>query len=89
MTTDTPAPPLLQRIVEQREKILRMRDEHAREAKAAQRELAELIAATRDDPDPAVNPSAASRAMGTARGWAHAQVAALEAGEFDDPDSGS
>lgn len=87
MTTDTPAPPLLERIVEQRELLLRMREKHARAEAVARRDLALLIQATKDDPDPHVNPTAASRAMGTAKGWAHAEVQRLEAGELDVPET--
>lgn len=90
MTTDTPAPPhpKLQAIAAQQEHLQGLRARHAREQAVEQRKLAVLIQSTKDDPDPAVNPSAAARAMGTAKGWAHALVKRLEAGELDVPEDG-
>lgn len=81
--TDVTEAPLLDRIAAKRERLLKMDDRH-RAARAREvRELAVLIAATRDDPDPGVNPTAASKVMGTAKGWAHRLVKQLEAGELD------
>lgn len=58
-------------------------DSLAREKRAATRRLAELVAATQDDPNPRVSYSAAGRAMGTHRSYASDLVARLRRGEFD------
>lgn len=77
--------PLLDQIVDQRELVLTLRRQHAEQIAREVRQLAVLIAATREHPDPQVNPTAASKVMGTAKGWAHRLVKQLEAGELDAP----
>ena len=69
---------LLDRIAKQRALVLDLADQKA----DATRKLAELVAATKDDPDPTVNPSSAARAMGVSKGWAHQLVAKLDAGKL-------
>lgn len=95
MTTDTAppeAPPdgpsLLDLIGAAQQNLQDMRAEHARAELDAQRELAALIAATRDHPDPGVNPSAAARVMGVGKAWPYSMVKKWEAGEYDPPDDG-
>lgn len=83
MATETDVAPLLDRIAASRRELLAMDDRHRRERARRVYDLAVLIAATRDDPDPSVNPTAASKVMGTAKGWAHRLVKQLEAGELD------
>lgn len=81
------APPhtasLIDDIVAQRKLILALRARHDREQAAETRRLAALVAATKDHPDPKVNPTSAAKAMGASRGWAHQLVQKFEAGELD------
>lgn len=96
MTTDTaPAaetgtggPSLLDLIAAAQQNLQDLRAVHSRAELDAQRELAALIAATRDHPDPAVNPSAAARVMGVGKAWPYSLVKKWEAGEFDPPPDG-
>lgn len=95
MTTDAPAPPdtgepsLLDLIGAAQQNLQDMRAEHARAELDAQWELAALIAATREHPDPGVNPSAAARVMGVGKAWPYSMVKKWEAGEYDPPDDGN
>lgn len=62
-TTRTKVPEgqaLLDAIVAKREELLALR----KQVDEATHDLAVLVAATKDDPDPSVNPTAAARAMG-------------------------
>lgn len=92
MSTDTdtpvmPGPELLEAITAQRDRLTRLRADHEREELAETRTLALLLRQTKDHPDPDVNPTVASRAMGTAKPWAHQMIKALEAGKYDPPTS--
>lgn len=78
-TTEVDEPTVLVEIREQHEKIRHIRDVIL---PGETRRLAEMIAATREDPDPRVHPTAASRAMGTAKDYAHQLVRKLDAGKL-------
>lgn len=73
--TDRDLHPVLAAIRDQHERIERIRLEETRK-------LAEMIAATRSHPDPDVNPTAASRAMGLSKSRAHQLVKDLDEGRL-------
>ena len=72
-------PALIDAIVAERESIVEMRERHERELTEANHRLAVLVAATREDPDPDVNPTAAARAMGLHKQRAFQMIASLDA----------
>lgn len=82
-TTADSLPETLARVVAARTRVLEIRERHEAEMQAATRELAEAIRDARDDPDPAVNPSSAARAIGVNKNYAHQLIRALERGELD------
>jgi hypothetical protein len=71
-------PPELRAIVRQQEKVYKLRERVRDET----RELAEMLAATRDHDDRGINPTAAARALGYTKGWAHELITKLEAGKL-------
>lgn len=78
-TTEVPSgESLMSAIVEQRSEILAMRERHEQELSEANHRLAVLVAATRDDPDPDVNPTAAARVMGLHKQRAFQMIASLD-----------
>lgn len=66
---------LLDAIVAKREEVLALREQ----VDAANHDLAVLVAATKDDGDPNVNPTAAARAMGLHKQRAFQMIDSLEA----------
>lgn len=79
MATKTKIPEgqdLLAAIVTKREEVLALREQ----VDAANHDLAVLVAATKDDADPNVNPTAAARAMGLHKQRAFQMIESLEAG---------
>ena len=70
--------PELRPIVRQQEKLYRLRQQ----VKDETRVLAEMLAATRDHEDRDVNPTAAARALGYTKGWAHELLRKLADGKL-------
>lgn len=68
---------LIAEIVEQRQRVLDLRERHERQMEAETRRLAELVDETRDHPDPHVNPTAAAKAMGVTKNYAHQLIRSL------------
>lgn len=68
---------LIAEIVEQRRRVLDLRARQEREMEAETRRLAELVDETRANPDPHVNPTAAAKAMGVTKNYAHQLIRSL------------
>lgn len=84
MTAETAAPPLLDQIIAQREKLVTLRLQHARDEAVEVRRLAELLDQARR-PESGVSLRQAAKAMGTSAGWPHALVKRLDDGDLDAP----
>lgn len=70
--------PELRPIVRQQEKLYKLRQA----VKDETRVLAEMLAATRNSDERDVNPTAAARALGYTKGWAHELLRKLDDGKL-------
>lgn len=73
---------LLDRIAEQRERVVTTQRQADEAVRAETRRLAELLAETRDVEDRSVTIASAARRIGVTKGYAHSLVQRLEAGDL-------
>lgn len=73
---------VLANIAKQHGKIESMRKRHRDKESAEVKRLAQMIADTRDHPDPDVNYSTAAKAMGVVRSYTQGLARKLERGEL-------
>lgn len=74
---------LIAEIVQHRRRMLDYRAEAEARMRSDTRRLAELLAATKDHPDPDVNPTSAARAIGVERSYTHNLIRQWEDGGLD------